>query len=88
MHARKVSGNNHTLIAFFEHTNSIEQKPDSREIGENRVGESYGRDGIELTNEVNRLATGMIRDYGTDQGVSFSVPADEQSNQYKNSREE
>jgi hypothetical protein len=57
MHARKVSGNSHTLIAFFEHANSIEEKTDSREIGHNWVGESYGRDGIELTNEVNRLAT-------------------------------
>jgi len=88
MNARKVSGNNHTLIAFFEHAGCIEEKTESGEIGENRVGKSYGRDGIELPNGVSRLAKGVIRDYGTDQGVSFSVPADEQRDQYKNRREE
>ena len=62
MHARKVCGNNHSLIAFFEHASSIEEKPESGEIGENRVGKSYSRDGIELPNEVNRLATGLRRD--------------------------
>jgi hypothetical protein len=87
MHAIKVSGKNHGLIAFFKHANSIEEKPESREIGENRVRESYGRNGIELPNKVNRLATGAIRGYGTDQ-VSFSVPAEKQRDQYKNPREE
>jgi hypothetical protein len=51
MHARNVSDNNHSLIAFFKHANSIEEKPESREIGENRVGEPYGRDGIELPSQ-------------------------------------
>ena len=38
--------------------------------------------------KVNRLATGAIGDYGTDQGVSFSVRADEQRCQYEEPREE
>ena len=59
MHARKVCDNNHSPIALFKHASSIEEKPESGEIGENRVGESYSRDGIELPNEVNRLATGL-----------------------------
>ena len=38
--------------------------------------------------KANRLATGAIGDYRTDQGVSFSVPADEQKDQYKDPGEE
>jgi len=72
---KKYPETNYTLIAFFEHATSIEEKKESREIGENRVGKSYGGNGIELPNEVHRLATGIIRDHGTDQGISLSVPA-------------
>jgi hypothetical protein len=71
MDTGKVSGDNHTLIAFFEHARTIEEKTESREVGENRVRKSYGRDGIELPDEVNRLATGVIRDYGLTRGSLF-----------------
>ena len=58
MHARKVRGDNHSLIAFLEHASSIEEQSEGREIGENRVGESYSRDGIELPS-AEWLATGL-----------------------------
>lgn len=61
MDKKKDLGTNYTFIAFFEHAFSIEEETESREIGENRVGKSYGRNGIELPNKVNRLAIGIIR---------------------------
>ncbi len=48
MYERKLTGNNHTLIAIFEHASSIKEQNESREIGENRVGETHGRNGTEL----------------------------------------
>lgn len=54
MYERKLTGNNHTLIAIFEHASSIKEQNESREIGENRVGETRGRNGTELSNEVDR----------------------------------
>jgi len=69
------------IIAFLEHAICIDEKTESREIGENRVGKSYGRNGFELPNEVHRLATGIIRDHGTDQGISPSIPAGKQRDQ-------
>jgi hypothetical protein len=84
---KKYPETNYTLIAFFQHASSIEEKTECREIGENRVGKSYGRNGFELPNEVNRLATGIISDHGTDQGISLSVPAGKQRDQYQNTRE-
>jgi hypothetical protein len=84
---KKYRETNYTLIAVFQHASSIEKKTESREIGENRVGKPYGRNGFELPNKVSRLATGIIRDHGTDQGISLSVPAGKQRDQYQNTRE-
>jgi hypothetical protein len=85
---KKYPETDYTLIAFFQHASSIDEKTEGREIGENRVGKSYGRNGFELQNEVNHLATGIIRVHGTDQEISLSVPAGKQRDQYKNTREE
>jgi hypothetical protein len=86
---RKYLETHYSLIASFEHASCIKVKTESREIGENRVGKSYGGNSFELPKKkVNRLATGIIRGHGTDQGISLSVPARKQRDHYKNAPEE
>jgi hypothetical protein len=47
---RKYPETDYALITprAVEHAIAIEKKTESREIGENRVGKSYGRNGFEL----------------------------------------